>query len=64
MSYYKKADMQNLILVSKSEIVNRRLLWDVFVNYIETLYFTDAIEKLDNRLISFEFENFNAYYLN
>ena len=56
--------MKKLNLVSKAEIVNRRLLWDVFIDYIETLYFTDAIEMLDNRLISFEFENFNAYYLN
>jgi len=64
MNFYKKADMKKLNLVSKAEIVNRRLLWDVFVDYIETLYFTDAIEMLDNRLISFEFENFNAYYLN
>lgn len=56
--------MKKLNLVSKAEIVNRRLLWDVFINYIETLYFTDTIEILDSRLISFEFENFKAFYLN
>ena len=51
-------------LVSKSEIVNRRLLWEPFINYIELLYFTGAIEVLDKSLISFELEEFKSYYLN
>jgi len=28
------------------------------------LYFSGAIEELDKKLISFEFENYNGYYLN
>lgn len=56
--------MKKFKLVSDSEIVNRKLLWDVFINYIETMYFSGAIEELDKDLISFEFENYKAYYLN
>jgi hypothetical protein len=56
--------MKEFSLVSVSEIENRKLLWDVFINYIETLYFSGAIEKLDKNLIVFEFENYKAYYLN
>lgn len=56
--------MKKLDLKSKAQIVNRRLLWDVFIDYIETYYFPNAIEILDSSMISFEFENFNTYYLN
>ena len=56
--------MKKSNLVSGSEIVHRLLLWDTFINYIENMYFNGAIEELDGRLISFEFENFKTYYLN
>lgn len=56
--------MKKLSFVTGLESVNGDLLWDVFKNYIEVLYFAGAIEKLDKRLISFEFENYIAYYLN
>jgi hypothetical protein len=56
--------MKKFKLVSESEIANRKLLWDIFINYIETMYFSGAIEELDKKLISFEFENYKAYYLN
>ncbi len=56
--------MKKSNLVSKSERVNRKLLWDAFINYIETLYFPGAIEVLDGKLIFFEFGNFKSYHLN
>ncbi len=55
----KKADS-----VSKAKNLNRGLLWGTFIRYIETMYFNGAIDVLDERLISFEFENFKSYYLN
>jgi hypothetical protein len=51
-------------LVSESELIHRSLLWDTFKKYIDTLYFSGAIKELDGGLISFEFENFNSFYLN
>jgi hypothetical protein len=56
--------MKKIKLVSASKIANRKLLWDVFINHIEKMYFTGAIIELDKNLISLEFENYKAYYLN
>jgi hypothetical protein len=50
--------------VTKLRNINRVLLHEPFVKYIEYMYFTGAIEVLDDRLISFEFENFKSYFMN
>ncbi len=50
--------------VTKLRSVNRALLSEPFIKYIEYMYFVGALEVLDDRLISFEFENFKAYHMN
>ena len=49
---------------TKKKSINRELLGNIFIKYIESLYFVDAINILDDRIISFEFENFKSYYSN
>lgn len=49
---------------TKQRNLNRLLLTEPFVKYIEYMYFTGAIEVLDDRLISFEFENFKSFLMN
>lgn len=49
---------------TKQRHINRVLLAEPFIKYIEYMYFPGAIEVLDDRLISFEFENFKSFYLN
>lgn len=49
---------------TKLKSVNRGLLFEPFIKYIEYMYFAGAMEVLDDKLISFEFENFKSYYLN
>lgn len=56
--------MKKVDSVKKLRSVNRGLLFESFIKYIEYMYFTGAMEVLDDRLISFEFENFKSYYLN
>ena len=50
--------------VTKLRNINRTLLSESFIQYIESKYFTGAMEVLDDRSVSFEFENFKSYYLN
>lgn len=49
---------------TKQRNINRVLLAEPFIKYIEYMYFAGAIEVLDNRLISFEFENFKSFHMN
>ncbi|HPE77928.1 MAG TPA: hypothetical protein PLC80_17675 [Draconibacterium sp.] len=48
----------------KLKSVNRTLLFDPFFKYIEQKYFKGAMDILDDRSISFEFENFKSYCFN
>ncbi len=50
--------------VTNLRSVNRTLLSGSFIQYIESKYFPGAMEVLEDRSISFEFENFKSYYLN
>ncbi len=58
------SNMKRDDLVTKMRSVNRTLLSEPFIKYIEYMYFKGAMEVLDDRLISFEFENFKSYVLN
>jgi len=51
-------------LDTKLRRVNRTLLFEPFFKYIEQKYFIGAMEVLDDRSISFEFENFKTYCFN
>jgi hypothetical protein len=44
--------------------LNRLLLWEIFIKYIDSKYHENAIEILDKSIITFEFENFKTFYLN
>ncbi len=50
--------------VTKLRRVNRTLLSEPFIQYIESKYFSGAMEVLEDSSISFEFENFKSYYMN
>jgi hypothetical protein len=50
--------------VTKRKNVNRAVLGEPFLKYIEYMYFADAINVLDDKIISFEFENFKSYCSN
>lgn len=56
--------MKKAVSIVKIENVNRALLGNEFIQYIEYVYFTNAINVLDDKLISFEFKNFKSYYSN
>ena len=56
--------MKKAVSIVKIENVNRALLGNEFIQYIEYVYFTNAINVLDDKLISFEFNNFKSYYSN
>lgn len=49
---------------TKQRNINRTLLSEPFIKYIDYMYFPGAIEVLDDRLISFEFENFRSFCMN
>lgn len=57
-------EMKKEYSITKSRNVNRWLLYETFIQYIEDKYFSGAMEVLEDRSISFEFKNFKSYYLN
>lgn len=56
--------MKRVESVTIENSLNRSLLWETFIKYINSKYHQNAIEILDKRMITFEFENFKTFYLN
>ena len=40
------------------------IVWDAFVDYLETVYFEGAVENLDQELVNFEYEAYKSCYGN
>jgi hypothetical protein len=51
-------------MAALESILNRTLLWETFIKYIDSKYYQNAIHGLEKRMITFEFENFKTFYLN
>jgi hypothetical protein len=60
----KGEDMKREEMAALESILNRTLLWETFIKYIDSKYYQNAIHGLEKRMITFEFENFKTFYLN
>jgi hypothetical protein len=56
--------MKTYSLKSAAKNQDTYIVWDAFVDYLETVYFEGAVENLDQELVNFEYEAYKSCYGN
>jgi hypothetical protein len=56
--------MKTYTLKSATKNQETNVVWDAFVDYLETVYFEGAAEDLDQELVNFEYEAYKSSYGN